>query len=336
MKILPLFIPHAGCRHDCLFCNQKSTSLNERIPGPEAVEALVKKALRHGILDEVAYYGGSFTALPVEQQESLLAVLQSFLQRNDIGGIRISTRPDAIDDDIVDLLRCYGVTTVELGCQSFDDAVLNAAGRGHTVADAVKAVTCLQHQNFRLGLQLMPGLPGAGVSEALSSLTMALRLSPDFLRVYPTVVLAGTQLAESWKVGTYCPLSLDEAVDICADIEIVCRDNAVPVIRYGLQANEALDSDAVLAGPYHPAFGQLVRSRLWSRALGRLREDGINSIHAHPSDLSDAYGHGKKNINQLQQKGRFSIATAPHVRRGTIDTGHENFCLYGLAAGKDC
>ena len=227
------------------------------------------------------------------------------------------------------------MTTVELGCQSFADPVLKASGRGHRVADAVSSATFLRQKSLRLGIQLMPGLPATTTGEALVSLDAALQLKPDFLRVYPTVVLQGTQLASLWRQGLFSPLDLDAAVEICADIELVCHRHAVPVIRYGLQSNENLDSGAVLAGPYHPAFGQLVKSRLWRRALNRLQHDLIDTIEVHPAEISDALGHRRNNLHYLQRQNRpFTIRSGPHVQKGFVDVGGKTCCMNSLAAGK--
>lgn len=321
MRILPIFIPHAGCLHECVFCNQASTSQVVSLPSSATVKALVDQALCSGRLNEVAYYGGSFTALPLELQESFLGLMQPYLASDDIGGIRLSTRPDAVDEETIKLLLAYGVTTVELGCQSFSEDVLRETGRGHTAGDAVRSAALLRQGGIDLGLQLMPGLPGGDRQEAYTSLEAALSLCPDFLRIYPTVVLGSTRLADLWHLGDYKPLDLEDAVDICADFDLICRQHAVPVIRYGLQANDDLDGDAVLAGPYHPAFGQLVKSRLWHRVLQLLLADGNTAFKVHPADLSDAVGHRRSNLRNLASRSdHFSVQAAPHVPRGSVVT----------------
>jgi len=322
MRILPIFIPHAGCDHQCVFCNQTSTSQVVGLPSTADVTALVEEAICFGRLDEVAYYGGSFTALPLELQKAFLGLLQPYLADGDIGGIRLSTRPDAVDEETLNLLRSCGVTTVELGCQSFSDQVLQATGRGHKSGDAVRSAALLQQSGMNLGLQLMPGLPGADRQEAYSSLEAALSLCPDFMRIYPTVVLESTRLADLWRQGGYQPLDLEEVVDICADFDLICRRHGVPVIRFGLQANDDLNGDAVLAGPYHPAFGQLVKSRLWQRALRLLLADGNAVFKVHPADLSDAVGHRRNNLQVLTERSpHFSVQAAPHVPRGSVMAG---------------
>jgi histone acetyltransferase (RNA polymerase elongator complex component) len=249
---------------------------------------------------EIAFYGGTFTLLPVALQQAYLAAAAACVEQGRVAGIRISTRPDALDREQLARLASAGVTTIEIGCQSFDDAVLRHAVRGHTAAHCVEALRRCRGHAFRVGAQLMPGLPGGSVSEALASLEQALTQSPDFVRIYPTLVIAGTALAAAYREGVYRPWPLDEMVELCADMLLRCRRADVPVIRLGLQADSALEQD-VLAGPYHPAFGQLVRSRLWRRVLAEAASvDG--RLCVNPVDLADAIGHRGENRAWLQQR----------------------------------
>ncbi len=331
MKILPVFIPHAGCAHACIFCDQASTGGSAAVPTPAEVGRQVESALRSGATDEVAFYGGSFTALPVGRQQEYLASLQPFLRQGLFRGIRLSTRPDAVDGRIVERLLAAGVTTVELGCQSFCDAVLSAAGRGHDSRDAVRSAALLRAAGVRLGIQLMPGLPGGDCREALASLNRALELRPDFLRVYPAVVIAGTGLERLWRNGEYAPLSLDDAVELCADMEVASRNRGVPVIRYGLQANDALSGGRVLAGPYHPAFGQMVKSRLWRRAMARLLPCPQGAFGVHPAELSDAIGHRRENLLHFNAAhSPVRIGSSPGVRKGCLAAGRDVYELDAL------
>lgn len=330
MRIFPLFIPHAGCRRRCIYCNQKAASRQAGGPDPKDIVKSIAMALEHGALDEVAYYGGSFTALPVSRQTELLDVLQPFRLSGKIGGIRLSTRPDALDRETVERLLAAGVKTVELGCQSFSSSVLEASRRDHTAADAVRAASLLRAANMRCGIQLMPGLPHGDRAEALDSLTAALRLEPDFLRIYPTVVLVETELAALWRKGHYTPLDLDQAIELCVEMSIICERIGVPVIRYGLQANECLESGSVLAGPYHPAFGQLVKSRRWHKALNRLVGTGISEFSVHPSDLSDALGHRRCNLAAFD---KISVHAQRGIRRGFVGVGSEAMPLLSLLSG---
>ncbi len=316
MRIYPVFIPHSGCPHRCLFCSQDRTTGQSAAPQPEDVALWLNEVLPAAGDGEVAFYGGTFTLLPNPLQERYLSIAQSYVAAGRIAGIRISTRPDALDNTCTSRLRQFGVTTVEIGAQSFDDQVLSASNRGHSAADIVQALHCCRSAKLDVGLQLLPGLPEAGAGEALLSLRCALELEPDFLRIYPAVVIAGTGLAELWASGRYLPWSLDEAVNICADMLQLCRASNVPVIRLGLQQEPELERH-LLAGPYHAAFGQLVRSRLWRRALSRVSVGGEMSVN--PNDLSDAVGHRGENRQWLvQQQRQLSLRTDTQVARGWL------------------
>jgi len=306
MKVYPFFIPHAGCPHRCRFCQQQQLSGQPCAPTPEEVASQLSVLLPERGDGEVAFYGGSFTLLDTDLQKEYLHRVQPFLRHDRIAGIRVSTRPDAIDEKGAELLQGAGVTTVELGCQSFDAAVLDASCRGHGPEAAIRAVQLLRSRALRIGLQLMPGLPAGGRQEALLSLRRALDLQPDFLRIYPAVVLRATPLEEDFESGNYQPLPLEGAVELCAEMLWHCRQAGVPVIRLGLQATSALAPDrALVAGPYHPAFGALVRSRLWRRAIeGLLTDWGENELLLHSADLSDALGQRRCNFDYFEKGGR--------------------------------
>lgn len=286
-------------------------------------------------IDQVAFYGGSFTALPMTVQDRYLQAVHPFLLSGLVGGIRLSTRPDCIDSEGAVRLRRAGVETVELGCQSFSDEVLAASGRGCRATVHGKAVRSLRDAGLIVGIQLMPGLPGGGEGEALDSLQKALLLKPDFLRVYPTVVLAGTQLAEDWLAGRYLPMTLECAVEVCADMALLCHEASVPVLRFGLQASTELDSGGVLSGPYHPAFGQLVQSFLWLRAMTRLMLDAAGTVvQVHPHDLSTVLGQKRCNFEQLhKQYSGFKIKSCATVMRGQLRINHITVEMMAFAAG---
>lgn len=335
MKILPIFIPNAGCPGDCVFCDQSINSGVAHPPSLEDVEGLLAATLKKNRLDQVAFFGGSFTALPGALQDGYLATVRPYIESGTVSGIRISTRPDCIDPDCVDRLCNSGVETVELGCQSFSNDVLLASGRGCGADVHAEAVALLRGAGLSVGIQLMPGLPGSTEEEACASLREALKLEPDFLRIYPTLVLSGTRLEALWREGSYLPLSLDRAVDLCADMAHICHLAGVPVLRFGLQASKDLDSGAVLAGPYHPAFGQLVQSRLWLRALrGVSADDSEPSVKVHPHDLSDALGQRRSNFNQLRQHcPGFLIEASDQVPRGQLKSRKQTGDMMALAAG---
>jgi histone acetyltransferase (RNA polymerase elongator complex component) len=220
---------------------------------------------------------------------------------------------------------------VEIGCQSLDDDVLRASGRGHTSADSISALQRCRNAGFHVGAQLMPGLPGADADEALISLQQVLELKPAFVRIYPTVVIEGTKLADLWRSGGYNPWTLDEAVDVCADMLYLCRRNNVPVIRLGLQCDPQLEKN-LLAGPYHPAFGQLVRSRLWRRALYHAGSTGI-PLSVHPDDLSDALGHRAENRDWLKNSmSGVSLDADTAVARGCLRMSGRDLSILDLSA----
>jgi histone acetyltransferase (RNA polymerase elongator complex component) len=331
VKIYPVFIPHAGCPHRCLFCAQDRSTSNSTFPEVQDVDAWLDSALPLQGDGEIAFYGGSFSMLPVVQQEAFLSTARHYISSGRVGGIRISTRPDALGEKSVTRLKASGVTTVEIGCQSFDNTVLAAAERGHLAADNVASVQRCRNAGMKVGVQLMPGLPGGDAEEAMMSLHDALELQPSFVRIYPALVIAGTGLAEVWASGHYEPWTLDAMVEVCADMLYRCHRADIPVIRLGLQPDPQLEEN-LLAGPYHPAFGQLVRSRLWCRALlhASSRE---TQLTVHPDDLSDVLGHCGEN-RKLLEKSRPAVRlqTDRTVIRGCLRMSGQDLPFTDLSA----
>lgn len=324
MKIYPVFIPHAGCPHRCLFCAQDRTTGQQSLPEAGEIERWLETTLPQRGIGEIAFYGGTFTQLPLARQNRYLVSAGRFVDSGRVAGIRLSTRPDALDGKCIARLLAAGVTTVEIGCQSFNPSVLNNSDRGHTAADCISAIQRCLHAGLHVGVQLMPGLPGGDAAEALLSLRRALELKPTFLRIYPTVVIDGTALAELWKTGGFSPWTLDEAVEVCADMLHLCRLADIPVIRIGLQAEAQLEAN-LLAGPYHPAFGQLVRSRLWRRALLSAGSHS-RSISINPDDLSDALGHRAENREWLTKRGTsVCLVTDKAIARGFMRISGQDF-----------
>lgn len=310
--ILPFFIPHLGCPHRCVFCDQHQVSGHLAYPKKEEIEKAIQ--LWEGeTLPEIAFYGGSFTALSEEWQSYFLSPARQAVLAGRAAGIRVSTRPDYINDQILDFLAGFGVTTVELGVQSMDDGVLELSGRGHKAEDAVRAVRMLKERGFQAGVQLMPGLPGDTSAKSLRSAFLLAGLGPDLARIYPTLVLKDTPLHKMFVNSEYRPLNLEQAVGICRDMLAIFRSNGVRVIRIGLQptADIALGAQ-VAAGPFHPAFGELVESALMLEqmvlALQSLSKDEVPSrvnFLVSRQDCSLAAGHGRANITYLQN--RFSL-----------------------------
>lgn len=270
MAILPIFIPHAGCPHQCVFCNQKTISGQKNAAESGAREQIARwlQWLRSSLENEAAFYGGSFTALDSDLQERLLFLTDELLERGIIGSVRLSTRPDYIDDKKLELLKKHGVRLVELGVQSLDDRVLEAAGRGHTAADVVQAMKRLRAYNFKTGLQLMVGMPLQSFSSLQDTVAQVIKLQPDIARIYPLLVIKGTPLAESWAKGEFQPLSLEEAVRQSAWVYDQLTTNGIKVIRVGLQPDDELCAPGnILAGPFHPSMGELVQSFLLRERL---------------------------------------------------------------------
>jgi len=329
VKIYPVFISHAGCPHRCIFCSQDRSTSKVDILDADTVASQLDAMLPVRGNGEIAFYGGTFSLLPIRQQQLYLHVAGQFVASGRASGIRISTRPDALDKVRLERLQAGGVQTIEIGCQSFSETVLEQAGRGHSAKESIAAVRRCQDAGFSVGIQLMPGLPGGDVEEALNSLRLALNLKPAFLRIYPTIVIAGTALAELWNAGDYQPWSLDQAVELCTDMLLLCRQRDIPVIRLGLQQDSVLERN-LLAGPFHPAFGQLVRSRIWRRALERAGNYGY-PLTVHPDDLGDALGHRGENRVWLRNICQdFSLLVDAAVSRGSLLSRNQNLTLEEL------
>ena len=307
--IVPFFISHQGCPHHCVFCDQRRISgSGGALPSPVEIQEKVRqfREISDQASVEVAFYGGSFTMLPLHEQRRLLAPLQPMLDAGEVSAIRLSTRPDALAPDIIGLLREFRISLVELGVQSMDDSVLTASGRGHTATDTLSAFDLLQRDGIAVGGQLMPGLPGDSPATALRSLRDLLALKPACLRIYPTVVVEGTELAQRYRLGEYVPLSLTDAVSLGARMLHAALRADVPVIRMGLQATDTLAGpDGVVAGPWHPAFRHLVASELAYDLLLQLADDwtGPVAVTAHPSRLSAIIGQNSANRNRLRERG---------------------------------
>ncbi len=257
---------------------------------------------------EVAFFGGSFSLLPRDVQRTLLGAVRTFLEQGSISGIRISTRPDALDHDILIFLQEQGVRTIEVGVQSLDDQVLQRCGRGHTARDAVEAIARVAAAGLSVGAQLLPGLPGDSRELSLQSVHGVIAAGARFLRFYPAVVLADTPLAALFAAGEYTPPDLAQGVQICARMLHLCLKAGIPVIRIGLQADESLQQkDAILAGCWHPALGQLVRSELFYDLICSLTADCDTvepfTLVSHPRNFSEVIGNRRHTLQRLQQRG---------------------------------
>ncbi len=326
--IIPFFIPHAGCVHRCVFCDQKRITGTAVAPDPKDIPVVIESYLASRPSRkpaEVAFFGGSFTALPDRVQEAYLAPVRPFRASGSISSIRISTRPDCIDPHILALLKNHDVSTVELGVQSMDDGVLAASGRGHASGDTITAVARLRSAGFRVGCQLMPGLPGDSPACFRKTVAATISLAPDLVRLYPALVLKGTPLEILYRRGEYLPLSLDEAVTWCASAVVAFEQAGIQVARVGLQAGESLaDPGAVAAGPWHPAFGQLVRSTIMlerMRAALTVRDVRNPVLAVHPRDLASTVGQHRRNIQELVEEFRLDglrVIADSDLAQGTV------------------
>ncbi|MHB8173146.1 MAG: elongator complex protein 3 [Nitrospirota bacterium] len=321
--IVPIFIPHKGCRHLCVFCNQKNISGVSAAPSPEEVSEYLSGALSADRPDAtIAFYGGTFTAIPTADQEEYLSVASGFIAKGFASGIRLSTRPDEMDDGRAQFLKGRNVRTVELGAQSLDDSVLEKSGRGHTAADVMRAAKAVRGAGLELGIQLMVGLPGDDREKFLHTVSETVKLAPDFVRIYPALVVEGSALADMWRRGEYVPLSLFEAVELCAEALEIFEAAGIRVIRLGLQPGEDLEK-SLLAGPYHPSFGHLVRSRIALRkmlcALENIEGDSVE-IFVNPRELSVYKGIRNANVRELEKTtGKEIKISAGGVVMGTFE-----------------
>ncbi|MDA8141443.1 MAG: radical SAM protein [Desulfobacteraceae bacterium] len=311
--IVPVFIPHAGCPQRCIFCNQHSTTgQRQSLPSLKNVQKTIHDFLAHrrdsGRRTEISFYGGSFLGLPTGLIQLLLATATHFVRQGLAHGIRFSTRPDTIDSARLALLDKFPVTTVEIGVQSMSDPVLERCLRGHNVQDTLRALALLKSRSYSIGVQVMLGLPGDSPTAAKATARQLAGLGPHFARIYPTVVLRGSALAQLYAKGQYEPLALDEAVALAAEVHQIFALNDIPVIRMGLQDADELSPDAdLVAGPHHPAFGELVYSKLWQDAIckhiekeGLLRSDVMLAFHPHLQ--SQIKGPKDANIFEILQR----------------------------------
>jgi len=309
--IIPFFIPMQGCAYRCVYCDQHSISGQTDVCAPSQIERelLAYAGPRPA---QAAFYGGSFTALPWPMQEAYLKAAQPAIQSGQIDSIRVSTRPDAIDSVALQRLATYGVRTVELGIQSFDAAVLAAAGRAYSPQTAGQACQLVREAGLELGLQLMTGLPQDTAEKSLRSVEQSCRLGADFLRIYPTLVLCDTPLAHLYDQGSYKPQELTEAVQLVASMLALALRHGVPVIRLGLNPSPSLEH-ALVAGPYHPSFGQLARGALKLRQAVQLVEKagGQAAILFYPArERSLLFGQKNEQWQKLHELYPYLLAQA--------------------------
>lgn len=326
---IPLFIPHLGCPHDCVFCDQKTISGRSRFDGftKERVYTETKEKLTASLdslrelrergqqIDaEIAFFGGSFTGIERDLMEKLLTLAEAPLAKGLVSGIRLSTRPDLIDERILRLLSDRGVSDIELGIQSMSDRVLLASGRGHTSTDSRNAVAAIRHfGGFRVVGQMMVGLPASSIDDEVATVTELCEMGIDGARIYPTAVIAGTKLDELLRRGDYTPLTAEEAVTRAAAVLAVLEEHSVPCLRVGLCAEEGLAGDGgVIAGGYHPAIGEMVYAERWKCQIeSALSKAGIApgshlTLTVPVGSTSAVIGYRKANKRYFTEKYRLS------------------------------
>lgn len=314
---ISIFVPHAGCPHRCSFCDQRTISGSVKAPTSDEVTRLLDEQAGHlserGIEAEIAFFGGSFTAIERGYMESLLTVAARAVKKYPVyTGIRCSTRPDRIDEKIVEVLKKYGVTAVELGAQSMSDEVLTANERGHTSEDVRRAAKMISDSGIELGLQMMTGLYRDTTENCLYTADEFIKLRPKTVRIYPTVILKNTKLGELFESGEYKSFSFDETVELCASLLRKFTEKGVKVIRMGLHASPDVERD-MLGGVYHPALREIVESRIFLDDLKRQLlnfKKGKYTVYTDPKNISKAVGQKKSNIDALAGLG-YEIAVKP-------------------------
>ncbi len=318
-----LFVPHLGCPHNCIFCDQRAISGVREPITRERIENACKtaSATPHDIDNsEIAFFGGSFTAIDRQMQEMCLDAAKPFLS-SQFGGVRISTRPDCIDGDELEFLKSHGVTSIELGAQSMFASVLEMNERGHTPDDTVRASALIRERGFSLGLQMMTGLYGSDSEKDIETAKRFIGLHPDTVRIYPTVVLENTRLAELYREKKYMPPPLEESAELCAELLEMFRKNDIRVIRLGLHSGGNVDN-GYIAGVYHPAFGEICENVIFRKKTENVLSyspKGFYRIEVNPRDISKMTGQKKSNIKYFGEKGYFlTVSGNGDVPQGEI------------------
>lgn len=302
---ISIFVPHIGCPNKCSFCNQCHISGASIAPTPDDVKNAVSVAVNSKNYSpentEIAFFGGSFTAIDREYMLSLLEAAKPFIEDKMVSGIRISTRPDAINEKILQLLKTYGVTAIELGAQSMSDKVLGMNNRGHRSEDVKEAAKLIKDFGFSLGLQMMTGLYGSDDDTDIFTARELIELSPDTVRIYPTIVLKDTRLAELYSDGTYIPQTVDNAAVLCGKLLEMFNEANINVIRLGLHS---IEEGTFVAGPWHPAFSEICQSKMFfEKAISLIKTKGKYIIFVNNSSVSKMIGLNRENIKMLRELG---------------------------------
>lgn len=314
---IPIFVPHKGCPHDCVFCNQRKITGRQNDIAPDEAKLIIDSHLetiekyneKGTYYAEIAFFGGSFTAIDINKQTELLSLAQSYLKSARIHGIRCSTRPDAINDDILSNCKKYGVTAIELGVQSADEEVLSLSERGHSFEDVVNASNLIKKYGIELGLQMMTGLPGDTFEKSIATANKIASLCPENVRIYPTLVMDGTRLMEMYKKGEYEPQSLSYAVNLAAEAAEIFISKGIDILRISLQTTDGVNAQTVI-GPYHEAFAELVYSEIEKRKLEKhITENNLSNctLEIKTDKPSQVIGHRKSNKEYFKKKYNVNI-----------------------------
>lgn len=323
---IPIFVPHEGCPYNCIFCNQKRiTGADTSVTSADIVRIIEEHLNTLPKTDryvEAAFFGGSFTGISAEKQEEFLSAAYKYVSSGKIDGIRMSTRPDYIDGEIIARLKKYGVTTVELGVQSMDSEVLRLSARGHTADDVEKAARLIKDAGIRLGLQMMTGLPGDTPEKSIETARRIIALKPDCVRIYPTLVVRDTPLEAMYKNGTYTPQTLDEALQLCKRLLLMFNEAKINVIRVALvTTDEISDKGSVVAGPFHSAFRELCEGEIYFDMMcGMLEKGEASGFYANPREISKVIGNGRRNIKRIKEKYNIDIKIKPlgGIEKGSL------------------
>lgn len=313
--IIPIFVPHLGCPNDCVFCNQRSISGQQKMITKEEIQKTIDMYLKNikekDAKIEVAFFGGSFTGIDEEKQEEFLQTAYEYIKQGKVESIRISTRPDYINKNILKRLKKYKVETIELGVQSANDYILKRANRGHSFEDVKRASKMIRWYRFKLGHQMMVGLPESTRLDEINTAKELIRLKPKMVRIYPVLVIKNTKLEKEFMEEKYTPLTVVQAVETCKELVSMFNQKGIEVIRVGLQNTDEItdpstEGSEVVAGPYHPAFRQLVESGLWyDTIVSKIKKLNVKvkkvQVTVNPQDINNVVGHKRENIEKLRE-----------------------------------
>ena len=333
--IIPIFVPHLGCPNDCIFCNQKSISGQQKMITKDDIINTIEFYLNN-IKDkdskkEIAFFGGSFTGIEVEKQEEFLKIAYKYIEQGKVNSIRISTRPDYINKTILKRLKKYKVETIELGVQSTNDFILKRSNRGHTFQDVKKASKLIRWHGFKLGHQMMVGLPESTRIDEINTAKQLIKLKPKMVRIYPVLVIKNTKLEKEYLDGKYTPLTVVQAVETSKELVKLFTKKGIEVIRIGLQNTDEISDpknakSEVVAGPYHPAFRQLVESALWyDIILEKIKQLNVKikkvEVTVNPQDVNNVIGHKKENIEKLKEMYNLDLIVKQNenIKQGKLE-----------------